>query len=210
MFVPTGIHQIESPAVLYSLLRRHNKYLQTTTAVSIFGIKEDALDSPVTLESGEILDLKEFLLTYVPGLAGIEETNKSESEGKWFFMVKKAKITAVTNFLHKHLKEICKQFVNEEDLFPDFPCPRRAPAATPRAPHPVSTTVGTYTSVLGAYSSNPQEDGDVSEDTQFNRAPERPPEETTATSVPTTSTITTATPAAGVNIDQKLADIMEQ
>jgi hypothetical protein len=226
MFVPTGIHLIESPAVLCSLLRRHNKYLQNTSAVSIFGMKEDALDSPVTLDSGEILDLKEFLLKYVPGLAGIEETNKSESEGKWFFMVKKAKITAVTTFLDKHLKEIYEEFVNEEDLFPDFPYPRRAPAATPRAPHPVSTTVGTYASVLRAYSSNPQEDGDVSEDTQFNRAPERPRkrqavqlvfdnshfpkiQETTATSVPTTSTITTATPAAGVNIDQKLAD-MEQ
>eukprot|EP00978_Attheya_sp_CCMP212_P012457 scaffold31093_cov80-Attheya_sp.AAC.4 len=55
MFVPTGIHLIESPAVLCSLvLRHHNKYLQATTAVSIFGIKEDALDSPVTLDSGEV------------------------------------------------------------------------------------------------------------------------------------------------------------
>eukprot|EP00978_Attheya_sp_CCMP212_P023359 scaffold71449_cov42-Attheya_sp.AAC.1 len=140
MFVPTGIHLIESPAVLCSLLRRHNKYLQNTTDMSIFGMKEDALDSPVTLDSGEILDLKEFLLKYVPRLAGIEETNKSESEGKWFFMVKKAKITAVTTFLNKHLKEIYEEFVNEEDLFQDFPYPRRAPAATPRAPHPVSTT----------------------------------------------------------------------
>jgi hypothetical protein len=225
MFIPTGIHLIESPAVLCSLLRRHNKYLQAITAISIFGLKEEALDSPVTLDSGEVLDLKEFLLKYVPGLAGIEETNKSESEGKWFFMVKKAHLTKVTNFLDKHLKEVYEQFVNEEDLFPDFPYPRRAPAATSRAPHPVSTTVGTYASVLRAYSSNPQEDGDTSEDNQFNRAPERPRkrqavqlvfdnsqfpkiQETAATSVPTTSTITTATPAA-VNVDQKLAD-MEQ
>eukprot|EP00978_Attheya_sp_CCMP212_P021395 scaffold62392_cov58-Attheya_sp.AAC.1 len=75
-------------------------------------MKEDALDSPVTLDSGEILDLKEFLLKYVPGLAGIEETNKSESEGKWFFMVKKAKITAVTTFLDKHLKEIQTNWIS--------------------------------------------------------------------------------------------------
>eukprot|EP00978_Attheya_sp_CCMP212_P009617 scaffold22813_cov31-Attheya_sp.AAC.1 len=62
MFVPAaGIHLIESPAVLCSLLRRHNKYLQQTTAVPIFGLKVEAFDAVAKLDSGETMDISEYI-----------------------------------------------------------------------------------------------------------------------------------------------------
>jgi hypothetical protein len=155
MFVPAGIHLIESPTMLCNLLRRHNKYLQDTTAITLFGMSSELLDSPVTLDSGDVLDLKEFLMKYAPGILGMEETNKTESDGKWFIMTKKSKAIAVTEFLDKHLKNIYEEFVNEEDLLPGFDYPRRAPATNSRAFRPASTNVGTYANVLRAYSSNP-------------------------------------------------------
>jgi hypothetical protein len=170
------VHLIESPTMLCNLLRRHNKYLQDTTAITLFGMSSESLDSPVTLDSGEVLDLKEFLMKYAPGILGMEETNKTESDGKWFIMTKKSKAIAVTDFLDKHLKNIYEEFVNEEDLLPGFDYPRRAPATTSRAFRPASTNVGTYANVLRAYSSNPQEDEtpDQADKEQYNQAPERP------------------------------------
>jgi len=225
MFVPAGIHLIESPTILCSLLRRHNKFLQETTAVTLFGMSTDSLDSPVTLDSGEVLDLKEFIMQYGPGITGIEETNKTESDGKWFIMTKKSKASAVTDFLDKHLKEIFDQFVNDEDLLPGFPYPRRAPANTSRGFRPASSTVGTYASVLRAYSSNPQEDGESGNtDKQYNQAPERPRkrqavqilfdnnkdfpaiQETTTQQAPSV-TPTPTTMSQTTNVDQKLADM---
>ena len=224
MFVPAGIHLIEGPKILCNLLRRHNKFLQESTAITLFGMSTDSLDSPITLDSGEVLDLKEFLIQYSPGITGIEETNKTESDGKWFIMTKKTKVNEVTEFLDKHLKEIYQQFVNDEDLIPNFPYPRRTPATTSRSFKPANTTVGTYSSVLQAYASNPQEDGPSESEQQYNKAPERPrkrqavqilfdnhkdfPELPATSTTPAPSvTPTSTTMSHTTNVDQKLADM---
>jgi hypothetical protein len=166
MFVPSGIHLIENPSVLVNLLRRNNKFLQEVTGVAIFGMKEEALDTNIVLESGEQMDLNDFLGKWFTSAISLEKTNKTETEGKWFIIARKNKLDDVYNFISNTMKEIYTRFVPEEDKYDDFPCPRRA--AAPKA----NTTVGSYASVLKAYSGNPQ--GDEQNETQYNTAPSRP------------------------------------
>jgi hypothetical protein len=174
MFVPSGMHLIEGPAVLCNLLRRHNKYLASVTAVPIFGLKASAMDTTVILDSAEQLDMSHFLKQYITFVETIERTNKTDSEGKWFFLCKKTKVEEVHNFIDTTLKELYSRFVKPEDLIQGFSHPRRNPPPTSNRPA-ASKIVGTYASVLRKYSSNPQDDEVTSDDNaQYNQAPDRP------------------------------------
>ncbi len=77
MFVPSGMHLMESPTVLCNLLRRHNKYIKTTSAVSIFGLKATALQTDVILDNGEKHDLSDLIDKYIPKIESLECTNKT-------------------------------------------------------------------------------------------------------------------------------------
>jgi hypothetical protein len=80
MFVPSGMHLMESPTVLCNLLRRHNKYLKTTSAVPIFGLKASALQTDVILDNGETHDLSDFIEQYIPEIESVERTNKTTNK----------------------------------------------------------------------------------------------------------------------------------
>ena len=229
MFVPAGIHLIESPAVLCSLLRRHNKYLQQTTAIPIFGLKVEAFDAVVTLDSGEIMDISEYISRFLPCIEKFEQTNKTESEGKWFILTKKTQVNDVYEFIDKTFKRLFEQFVSPDDLFPGTQYPSRATQATTVRASP---TVGTYAAVLRAYS-NPQDDGDTEDaaNVQFNQAPERPRKRQAtklhfdnstfpameennnqdnkqqASSVTTATSLTNHSQALNNSFDQKLAEL---
>jgi hypothetical protein len=53
-FIPAGIHLIESPGVLTSLLRKHNQYLKETAGIPIFGVTPEAFDTTLTTKSGDV------------------------------------------------------------------------------------------------------------------------------------------------------------
>ena len=224
MFVPSGMHLIEGPAVLCNLLRRHNKYLASVTAVPIFGLKASAMDTIVILDSAEQLDMSHFLKQYITFVETIERTNKTESEGKWFFLCKKPKVDEVHNFIDTTLKELYSRFVKPEDLIQGFSHPRRNAPTTSNRPA-ASKIVGTYASVLRKYSSNPQDDEVTSDDNaQYNQAPDRPRKRQAvqllfdsknfpaisgaSPTQATPSTVTQAVPTTTQSeIDQKLASI---
>eukprot|EP00978_Attheya_sp_CCMP212_P041607 scaffold240595_cov63-Attheya_sp.AAC.7 len=126
MFVPAGIHLIESPAILCSLLRRHNKYLPQMTAVPIFGIKVEAFDAVVTKDSGEVMDISEYISQFLPCIEKFEQTNKTESKGKWFIITKKTQVNAVYEFIDKTFKRLFEQFASPDEPFPGIPHPSRA------------------------------------------------------------------------------------
>ena len=180
MFVPSGIHLMESPTVLCNLLRRHNKYLQTTSAVPIFGMKAHALQTEIILEKDdEKLDLEEFTQRFFPCIESIEPTNKTNSEGKWFIICRQPQLTAVHNYVDETLLDIYTRFAAKEDLFPGYPSPRRIPTRQgtkikgKEMPAPPKI-VGTYAAILREYSSNPQEDQKTDDNAQYNKAPDRP------------------------------------
>ena len=174
MFVPSGMHLMESPQVLCNLLRRQNKYIQTTSAVPIFGMKADALQTNVILDTGENLDLEEFIKRFIPAIERVEPTNKTESDGKWFLICRQTQVQELHKFVDDTLPDIYKRFAAADDLIPGYPCPRRLP---PQAKTRASPTkiVGTYAAVLREYSSNPQGDDNTADNNEeYNRAPDRP------------------------------------
>jgi hypothetical protein len=171
IFVPAGIHLIENPKMLCSLLRKHNQYLWETTGVPIFGLKRNALASMITMETGEVIDLEMYIQQYGQCVESMELTNKTETKGKWFIVCKKSKVNEVHKFVDYNFKAVFERFVSDEDKFPDYPYPRQEYLNGPAA----STTVGTYADVLRAYTSNPQDDSETKEETtQFNFARQRP------------------------------------
>ena len=227
MFVPSGMHLMESPQVLCNLLRRHNKYLKTTSAVPIFGLNEDALQTNIILENGDELDMEDFISQYVPEIESIERTNKTKANGKWFLVCRQTKTQHVYNFVDETLPDMYKRFVAADDLHPGFACPTRIPPQTTttrnKAPPKI---VGSYAAVLRAYSVNPQEDDNTADNnTEFNKAPERPrkrqavqltfdnnefpliPGTNTSATQATPSTVTQLVPTQTNDFEQKLIDI---
>jgi hypothetical protein len=166
-FIPAGIHLIESPGALISLLRKHNQYLRETAGIPIFGATPETFDTALTTDSGDVYDLETYITSQCPPIVSIERTNKTESIGKWIFIIKKNREHAAYTFIDDILPNLFEHHVDPEDLFPDTLYPRRSPSTT------VKKTVGSYASVLHAYS-NPQDDGSIEEDTTFDRAPDRP------------------------------------
>eukprot|EP00978_Attheya_sp_CCMP212_P016815 scaffold44420_cov34-Attheya_sp.AAC.1 len=205
--------------------------VQQTTAIPIFGLKVEAFDAVVTLDSGEVMDISEYISRFLPCIEKFEQTNKTESEGKWFILTKKTQVNGVYEFIDKTFKRLFEQFVSPDDLFPRTPYPSRATQATTVRASP---TVGTYAAaaVLRAYS-NPQDDGDTEDaaNVQFNQAPERPRKRQAtklhfdnstfpameennnqankqqASSVTTATSLTNHSQALNNNFDQKLAEL---
>eukprot|EP00957_Ditylum_brightwellii_P138198 10534997-Ditylum_brightwellii.AAC.1 len=83
----------------------------------------------------------------------MEQTNKTTSDGKWLFIVRKHNVSAVVKFLDKELQEIFQTVVPKELKFDGLPIPHRAKNAASRA-------VGLYAAVLQGMA-NPQEEEDT-------------------------------------------------
>lgn len=171
LFVPAGIHLIESPAVYIGLLRSQNQYLNSTTCVPIFGMHAQALFDIVPGSDGDTGTLGEHLDKHAKFIESAQRTNKTDTEGKWFLMCKKKDVEKVHQMIDGPLREIFEKHFPEEDKFPDYPYPRRVTnqAAAPKA----TTTVGTYAQVLRSYG-NPQDDESETVNTQYDSAPARP------------------------------------
>ena len=171
LFVPAGIHLIESPAVYIGLLRSQNQYLNSTTCVPIFGMHPAAL-CDIIGEGDEQCTLGEHLDKHAKFIESAQRTNKTESEGKWFLMCKKDNVEKVNAMIDGPLKDIFDKFVPIEDKYALYPYPRRNVPRTASAPK-TSSTIGTYAQVLRAYG-NPQTGEAASVNTQLDSAPARP------------------------------------
>jgi 5-hydroxyisourate hydrolase-like protein (transthyretin family) len=171
LFVPAGIHLIESPAVYIGLLRSQNQYLNSTTCVPIFGMHPAAL-CDIIGEEGAQCTLGEHLDKHATFIESAQRTNKTESEGKWFLMCKKENVEKVNAMIDGPLKDIFDKFVPKEDKYEDYPYPRRNIPQTASAPK-TSSTIGTYAQVLRAFG-NPQTGETASVNTNLDSAPARP------------------------------------
>ena len=219
---------MESPTVLCNLLRRHNKYLKTTSAVPIFGLKASALQTDVILDNGETHDLIDFIEQYIPEIESVERTNKTTADGKWFLVCRQTKIKTVYTFVDEALPDIFTRFVSEDDRLQGYPCPKRLPPQSRSKQRQVPKIVGTYASVLRQYSSNPQGDDQTADNNaEYNIAPERPrkrqavqltfdnnsfpslPGNQNTETQATPSTVTQVIPPQPSDLDKRLAD-MEQ
>jgi hypothetical protein len=123
----------------------------------------------------EKLDLEDFTKWFFPCIESIEPTNKTKTEGKWFLICRQPQLAADHKYVDETLLDIYTRFASKEDLFPEYPCPRRLPPQQGTKMKAPPKIVGTYASILREYSSNPQEDDNAADDNaNYNKAPERP------------------------------------
>eukprot|EP00957_Ditylum_brightwellii_P031362 2377248-Ditylum_brightwellii.AAC.1 len=151
MFIPARVWLITLPETYKTLLRKHNAYLQNTTAIALEGIHSNVAKTAIEGNS-EWKSVQEYLTRKSNLIELMERTNKTDSDRKLLFIVRKQNVSAAANFLDNELQEIFKTVVPEDLKFDGFPSPSRAKSTASRA-------VGLYAAVLQGMA-NPQEEED--------------------------------------------------
>eukprot|EP00957_Ditylum_brightwellii_P063743 4836825-Ditylum_brightwellii.AAC.1 len=96
-----GYYLVMSAEGFKAVLRRQNAFLQSVNGVAVNGISDNAMWEHIKL-NGEATSLGDFL-NEVEGLEAIKRTNKTEKEGKWFFIYKKEAHRKINNLIDSTL-----------------------------------------------------------------------------------------------------------
>ena len=99
LFVPTGLHLIETTDLVKAILRQQNAFIQSVTSVAIEGITEETM-----MTGGEdgrplIDEMKETCT----GVKTIERTTLTEQRGRWLIIVDKENQDEVKSYVVKDL-----------------------------------------------------------------------------------------------------------
>eukprot|EP00957_Ditylum_brightwellii_P206789 15350006-Ditylum_brightwellii.AAC.1 len=88
-FVPSGIHLIVNVATYKGSLRKQNSYIDSVSAVMISWMSEGAVMQCITYKLKRTSLAKIFLEEQWCDFEKLECTEKTEDEGKWFFIYRK-------------------------------------------------------------------------------------------------------------------------
>eukprot|EP00957_Ditylum_brightwellii_P025728 1947110-Ditylum_brightwellii.AAC.1 len=89
VFVPQGLFRITGEEAHKYQLRAHNKYVSSTTLVAIAGMHRDAMEAQIVIDGGK-MTLEYYINNVNPTIESVQETNKTDEEGKWLLMCTKA------------------------------------------------------------------------------------------------------------------------
>eukprot|EP00957_Ditylum_brightwellii_P127100 9690305-Ditylum_brightwellii.AAC.1 len=98
MFIPARAWLITLLETYKTLLQKHNAYLQNTTAIVLEGIHSEVAKTEIERNS-EWKSVQEYVTRKSNLMESMERTNKTDSDGKWLFIVRKHNVSAVANFL---------------------------------------------------------------------------------------------------------------
>eukprot|EP00957_Ditylum_brightwellii_P172161 13106189-Ditylum_brightwellii.AAC.1 len=110
IFVPTGYYMVMSVEDFKVVLRRQNACLQSVNAIAVKGISDSTMWEHIKI-NGDKTSLGYFLKE-VEGLEAIEQTNKTEKEGKWFFICKKEVHRKIKNLIDSTLPLIFQEQIS--------------------------------------------------------------------------------------------------
>eukprot|EP00957_Ditylum_brightwellii_P080187 6098981-Ditylum_brightwellii.AAC.1 len=158
-FVLSKAWLLTSPESYKNILRCHNRYLNSTTAVVIKGICSTFLEQEIAGADEDIM-IRDYLLRKCLMIESMERTNKTEETGKHFFICKKTNATSVMAFLERELQSLYQKVVPSVLKYKRMPIPCRTNNKAARA-------VGSYKDVLQGYR-NPQEETVTDNSPEFN------------------------------------------
>ena len=101
LFVPTGIHLMESKEVMLQLRKEHQEFLAKVTSIHMGGISYDEMKSPGTFKE----NLQIFVLQ-CKGVLAVEPTYQTDTKGSWTLVVERKEITRITNFISSNIDQI--------------------------------------------------------------------------------------------------------
>eukprot|EP00957_Ditylum_brightwellii_P110464 8424755-Ditylum_brightwellii.AAC.1 len=139
-FIPARAWLITLPEMYKTLLRKHNVYLQSTTAIALEGTHAEVATTEIAVTSERVL-IREYLTRKSTLIESMEQTNKTESDGKWLFIVRKHNVSAAVRFLNKELQDLFQKVVPNGLKFDGLPIPCHANNAASKA-------VGSYAAVI--------------------------------------------------------------
>ena len=142
IFVPARTDLVTSPEIYKQLLKNHNRYIHQTTAVVVEVIPLDNLYKQAP--SG--MKTKKETMIKNDQIESMECTYKSETEGKWMFIVKRKNRDNVVSFLETKMKEL-------------FAVTTKITAISAKAckTEQTSKALGSYMDILRGFA-NPQDD----------------------------------------------------
>eukprot|EP00957_Ditylum_brightwellii_P200889 15313461-Ditylum_brightwellii.AAC.1 len=132
VFIPARAWLITLSEMYKTLLQKHNTYLQNTTAIALEGIHLEVATTEIEVNS-EWIPVQEYLTRKSNLIESMEQTNKTTSDKKWLFIVRKHNVNKAVKFLDNELQEIFQTVVPKELKFDGIPIPSRAKSASSRA-----------------------------------------------------------------------------
>eukprot|EP00957_Ditylum_brightwellii_P180424 13744041-Ditylum_brightwellii.AAC.1 len=103
-------------------LCRHNTYVNSVTAVKIFGLSKDTMYSNVAIKE-EHMFLEEYINRQIPYIEKVEETKKTNTEGYWLIVCLKVNVPKVIKFVDYDLPKLFKDFIDKGDKLEGFKYP---------------------------------------------------------------------------------------
>jgi hypothetical protein len=188
IFVPSGIHLMENPAIYRALLRKQNQYLSNITAVIIEGLKYESLACQVTVnnQTGTMGELFESAANVIESM---EKTNLTEEKGKWILVCTKDKMQQVCEFIDGPIKDLYLTQIPAEMKYPEYETPERAISGSR-----IVTVGNDYASILKGICNLEETSGNKHSNTDKDMYKEAPPRPKKRQNIDLTFTNDTAFP----------------
>eukprot|EP00957_Ditylum_brightwellii_P123181 9392025-Ditylum_brightwellii.AAC.1 len=114
-FIPQGLFRITGEEAYKYHLRAHNKYISSTTLVAIVGMHCNAMEAQIVIDGGKMA-LEHYINNVNSTIDLVQETNKTDEEGKWLLVCTKAdtpRVIRFVDFVHptifeEHITEVEK------------------------------------------------------------------------------------------------------
>jgi len=137
VFLPEGLHLIETSELVYNILETHNEYIKNVTSIPLRGISSKDFSTVIPAKQKSI---REMLLE-IDGVQSIEKTRDRFGPGKWLVITTKAKATAVIQQIEKQIGILYKYQYGQTKLIT---------AGSRRIVHPTmkNSSISTYAEIL--------------------------------------------------------------
>eukprot|EP00957_Ditylum_brightwellii_P117618 8971030-Ditylum_brightwellii.AAC.1 len=115
-FVPQGLFWMDGEGAYKFQLRSRNKYITKTMSVAIAGLYQDAMKSTIIINR-QHMTLEQYLNKEIAEIKSVKETTKTEEDGHWLLVCKKADTPRVFWFVDSMLPVIFnKHIVNADKM----------------------------------------------------------------------------------------------
>ena len=99
VFVPEGLHLLEGKELVYTILLKHDQYLQTVIGVPLRGLASNKLTSIVPCTNKTIKDT----IVGIEGVLSIERLRDRSQNGNWLILTNKQQYKYVLDQLEKNM-----------------------------------------------------------------------------------------------------------
>ena len=143
LYIPSGIHLMESKETLSKILQEHREFVTETTSFQVEGISytdmRNTHQSECTIED---------ILLKGPGVKAVEPTYQTEARGQWILVITSKEAPHIMEYIQQHLPSIYKRKRGQQAKLVTHQINDNTKGYKFAMVDKISSTVGTYAEVL--------------------------------------------------------------